>query len=90
MLTFSSRSRSFWKEWIVGNNPKWMELALSTSDDFKLRFLSERLERSRQIFQLAKCFLPNSRASIDHAPGPIIARVTPSIAKMKEIHGSSP
>jgi len=70
-----------WKKWIVRNNPKWMELALSKSYDFTLRFLSEGLERGRRIFQLAKCFLPNSRASIDHAPGPIIARVTPSIAR---------
>jgi len=31
------------------------------------------------------CFLPNSRASIDQAPGPIIAKVTPRIAKVTEM-----
>ena len=34
------------------------------------------------------CFLPKSRASIDHAPGPSIANVRPSIASMIGINGS--
>lgn len=38
--------------------------------------------------QSSKCFLPNKRASMDHAPGPIIARVAPSVAKMMGSHGS--
>ena len=35
------------------------------------------------------CFLPNSRASIDQAPGPIIAKVAPRIAKVTEMRGLS-
>lgn len=35
------------------------------------------------------CFLPNSRASIDHAPGPIIANVALSVARMTGIEGST-
>jgi hypothetical protein len=31
------------------------------------------------------CFLPNKRASTDHAPGPIIARVKPRIARITAI-----
>jgi len=34
------------------------------------------------------CFRPNSRASIDHAPGPIIAEVAPKVARMTGIHGA--
>ena len=34
------------------------------------------------------CFLPKSRASIDQAPGPIIAKVAPRAASMMGIHGS--
>ena len=34
------------------------------------------------------CFLPNSRASIDQAPGPTIARVAPRVANMMGIQGS--
>jgi len=33
------------------------------------------------------CFLPKSRASTDQAPGPIIAKVAPRIAKVTEISG---
>ena len=36
--------------------------------------------------QVVMCFLPNSRASIDHAPGPIIASVPPSTARMIDIN----
>lgn len=35
-------------------------------------------------------FLPYSRASIDHAPGPIIASVPPSRAKTIDIHALLP
>lgn len=35
------------------------------------------------------CFLPNSRASIDQAPGPIIAIVALSVARMIGIEGSA-
>ena len=34
------------------------------------------------------CFLPKIRASIDHAPGPIIAIVALSVANMAAINGS--
>ena len=34
------------------------------------------------------CFLPNSRASIDQAPGPIIAKVAPRIASIMGTNGS--
>ena len=33
------------------------------------------------------CFLPNSRASTDQAPGPIIANVTPRIARINGTQG---
>jgi len=33
------------------------------------------------------CFLPKSRASMDHAPGPIIAKVAPRIATVTEMGG---
>lgn len=39
-------------------------------------------------FYVFMCFLPKRRASRDHAPGPIIAAVTPSVARTIEIHGS--
>ena len=32
------------------------------------------------------CFLPKSRASIDQAPGPIIAKVAPRVANMMGIN----
>ena len=35
------------------------------------------------------CFLPNSRASIDQAPGPIIANDAASVANMIGIPGST-
>ena len=34
------------------------------------------------------CFLPNSRASMDQAPGPIIAKVAPRAASTMGINGS--
>ena len=34
------------------------------------------------------CFLPNSRASTDQAPGPIIANVALSVAAIIGIHES--
>jgi len=34
------------------------------------------------------CFLPKSLASMDQAPGPIIARAAPRAACMRRIHGS--
>jgi len=34
------------------------------------------------------CFLPNRRASIDQAPGPIIARAEAKTASARKIHGS--
>ena len=34
------------------------------------------------------CFLPNSRASMDQAPGPTIAKTAPRIASEMGIHGS--
>ena len=40
------------------------------------------------FFQLTMRFLPNSRASIDTAPGPIIAKLAARVAKMMEIQGS--
>jgi hypothetical protein len=36
------------------------------------------------------CFLPNSRASIDQAPGPIIANVALSVATMTGIQACTP
>jgi len=72
----------------LGKNPKWAEFVLSQSFDLALRVLVERLEKDAAVVQLTKRFLPNSLASIDHAPGPIIAKVTPSVAKMMHIHGS--
>ena len=36
------------------------------------------------------CFRPKRRASMDHAPGPIIAIVAPKVARMIGIHGSLP
>jgi len=35
-------------------------------------------------------FLPKSRASMDQAPGPTIARVAPMVANMMGIQGSPP
>lgn len=35
------------------------------------------------------CFLPKSRASMDHAPGPIMAKVAPSATSMMHTHGSA-
>ena len=69
-------------------NPKWADFALSKSFDLALRVLVEGLEKDAAVFQLTKRFLPNNFASIDHAPGPIIARVTLSVAKRMHIHGS--
>ena len=34
------------------------------------------------------CFRPKSRASMDHMPGPTIAKLTPRTATMIGIHGS--
>jgi len=34
------------------------------------------------------CFLPNSLASIDQAPGPIIAKVAPRVASISGSNGS--
>ena len=34
------------------------------------------------------CFLPNRRASIDQAPGPIIANAAAKIARARVTHGS--
>jgi hypothetical protein len=34
------------------------------------------------------CLRPNRRASIDHAPGPIMAKVAPMTAKMTDTLGS--
>jgi hypothetical protein len=39
-------------------------------------------------FYVLMCILPKRRALRDHAPGPIIAAVTPSAARTIEIHGS--
>jgi len=36
------------------------------------------------------CFLPKSRASSDHAPGPIVARVRPNVANIIETSGLGP
>jgi hypothetical protein len=36
------------------------------------------------------CFLPNRRASIDQAPGPIAARLNPNVANMIEMRGLPP
>ena len=41
-------------------------------------FRQKNIYRSR----ISKCFLPNRRASMDHAPGPIIASVAPDVANM--------
>jgi hypothetical protein len=38
--------------------------------------------RQEAFVQLPICFLPKSRASIDQAPGPIMANVAPSAARM--------
>ena len=35
------------------------------------------------------CFLPNNLASIDQAPGPIIAKVAPRVANMMGMNGLS-
>jgi hypothetical protein len=84
----SLKNMAIVEECRLEKNPKWAEFALSKSFDLALRVLVERPERGAAVFQLTKRFLPNSLASIDHAPGPIIARVTPSVAKMMHIHGS--
>ena len=34
------------------------------------------------------CFLPKSRASMDQAPGPTIAKIAPSTAIARGVHGS--
>jgi len=46
--------------------------------------LEEPLERSG----VWMCFRPKSRASIDQAPGPTIAKLTPRTPSMIGIHGS--
>jgi len=46
--------------------------------------LEEPLERSG----VWMCFRPKSRASIDHLPGPTIAKLAPKAASMMGIHGS--
>lgn len=50
----------------------------------EIRLLGERLEGCQQV-QLLICFLPKSRASIDQAPGPIIANVPPNAASISDI-----
>jgi hypothetical protein len=42
------------------------------------------------LFQGAMCLLPKRWASMDHAPGPIIAMVAPNAASTIGIHGSLP
>jgi len=39
-------------------------------------------------FYVPMCFLPKRRASMDHAPGPIMATVAPRVARMIGIQGS--
>jgi len=46
--------------------------------------LCGRREWRAGIIQDAICFLPKSRASIDHAPGPIIAKVPPKTANTND------
>lgn len=41
-------------------------------------------ECSDHRYGISKCFRPNKRASIDHAPGPIIAKVAPEVANKME------
>jgi hypothetical protein len=41
--------------------------------------------RRRHQDQFPMIFLPNSRASTDHAPGPIIANVAPKVASVSDI-----
>lgn len=43
-----------------------------------------------RLNQVGICFLPNNRASIDQAPGPIIASVPPKVARTIEIDVSPP
>jgi hypothetical protein len=35
------------------------------------------------------CLLPNNRASMDHAPGPIIAKLAPRVANIMAGHASA-
>jgi len=42
------------------------------------------------LFQVVMCFRPKRRASMDHAPGPIIPMVAPRMAMTIGIHGSLP
>ena len=42
------------------------------------------------LFQVVMCFRPKRRASMDHAPGPIMAMVAPRVARAIGIHGSLP
>ena len=51
----------------------------SISHDFVARLLGD-LARTVDC-QPRICFLPNSRASIENAPGPIIAKVPPMVAR---------
>src|SRR5580698_9925416 len=63
------------------NNQRWSRfrhlLCMVEDSDFLGRTL-----------QLRMCFLPNSRASIDNAPGPIIASVPPNVASESAGHPS--
>ena len=49
-----------------------------------VRLFVEGRGRRTGISEIAICFLPNSRASIDHAPGPIIANVPPRTANTND------
>jgi hypothetical protein len=54
----------------------------------KIQLLGEQIRRGQ--VQISICFLPKRRASIDQAPGPIIANVPPKTASMTEIQISLP
>src|SRR5271166_5950495 len=49
------------------------------------------LGRLKQLYFLtiSTCFRPKKRASIDQAPGPIIARLAPKPERMIAVHGSA-
>ena len=63
--------------------PRSIQLAL------KFNFESVAWPKPLYFLTTSMCFLPKKRASIDHAPGPIIARLAPKPDRMIAVHGSA-
>jgi hypothetical protein len=67
----------------VIKKPRFLMRANSKSRRYHFRQMGKMF-----VCQVFTCFLPKSRASMDHAPGPIIAVAPLSVARAIGIHGS--